>query len=135
MSDAEAAIAERLGAGMDWTAAASSVYQELGRPVNDEESWAQYMALDGSDSDQHCIITLQCVEEGLLSVEHSKGQGAFGDDLAIEVLATEYQRDMYVVGFFASSGRIFLSGPARMVKPPHLELCRFQFGCQTKLLG
>ena len=25
------------------------------------------------------------------------GQGAFGDDLALEVLATEYQRDIYVV--------------------------------------
>lgn len=103
MSDAEAATAERLGAGLDWTSAASSVYQELGQPVHDEGSWAQYMALDGSDSDQHAIITLQYVEEGLLSVEHSRGQGAFGDDLAIEVLATEYQRAIYVVSLVVAS--------------------------------
>jgi hypothetical protein len=97
MSRAEAAITERLNAGMDWNSAASSVYREIGTPVSDLESWAQYMALDGGHEDQHCIITLQYVEEGLLSVEPSLGQGSFGDDLAIEVLATEYQRDIYVV--------------------------------------
>ncbi len=41
---------------------------------------------------------MQHTEEGLYAVElGGPGQGAFGDDLAIEVLATEYQRDIYVV--------------------------------------
>ena len=43
------------------------------------------------------LVSLQYVEEGLLTVDIAEGQGAFGDDLAIEILATEYQREIFVV--------------------------------------
>lgn len=97
LKQAEDAIAERTSAGLDWTTAAGTVYEELGERVDDLDSWGRYMALDGSEQDDSCVVTLQYVEEGLLSVEVCERQGAFGDDLAIEVLATEYQRDIYVV--------------------------------------
>ncbi len=97
LAQAEAAIAERTDAGLDWTNAAGTVYEELGEKVDDLASWGRYMALDGSQRDDCCVVTLQYVEEGLLSVEISEGQGSFGDDLAIEVLATEYHREIYVV--------------------------------------
>lgn len=97
LQQAEDAIAERTSAGLDWTTAAGTVYEELGERVDDLDSWARYMALDGSEQDDSCVVTLQYVEDGLLSVEVCELQGAFGDDLAIEVLATECQRDIYVV--------------------------------------
>lgn len=97
LAEVEAAIAERTSAGLDRTNAAGTVYEELGERVDDLESWARYMALDGSEQDDCCVVALQYVEEGLLSVEVCEGQGSFGDDLAIEVLATEYQREIYVV--------------------------------------
>ena len=43
-------------------------------------------------------VAAQHTEEGLYAVSVSgPGQGAFGDDLAIEVLAIEFERDIYVV--------------------------------------
>jgi len=102
LRQAEEAIAERTGAGLAYNTAAGTVYEELGERVDDLESWGRYMALDGSERDEHVVVTLQYVEEGLLSVEVCQGQGAFGDDFSIEVLATEYQRDIYVVSSTAT---------------------------------
>lgn len=67
--------------------------------MNDGPSWAKYMSISGSPDDEYDIITLQYTEEGLLSVEENR-QGhaaAFGDDIAIECLATEFKREIYVV--------------------------------------
>ena len=98
MPHAQQGIQARIENGLDYNTAASTLYQDMGRPVNDLDSWAEYQAVEGSMDDEHGIISLQFVEEGLLSVDVAKGQGAFGDDLAIEILATEYQREIFVVG-------------------------------------
>lgn len=67
--------------------------------MNDGPSWAKYMLTSGSPDDDYDIITLQYTEEGLLSVdENREGRAAaFGDDIAIECLATEFKREIYVV--------------------------------------
>lgn len=67
--------------------------------MNDGSSWAKYMSISGSSDDEYDIITLQYTEEGLLSVdENREGRAAaFGDDIAIECLATEFNREIYVV--------------------------------------
>jgi len=79
--------------------AAESIYKERCVPVNDGPSWAKYMLISGSPDDEYDIITLQYTEEGLLSVdENREGRAAaFGDDIAIECLATEFKREIYVV--------------------------------------
>jgi len=79
--------------------AAESIYKERCVPVNDGPSWAKYMLICGSPDDEYDIITLQYTEEGLLSVdENREGRAAaFGDDIAIECLATEFKREIYVV--------------------------------------
>ena len=94
---AQQEIQDRLDGGLDYNTAASTVYQDVGRPVNDLDSWVDYQAIEGSMDDEHVVVSLQYVEEGLLTVDLVEGQGAFGDDLAIEVLATEYQREIFVV--------------------------------------
>ena len=94
---AQQEIQDRLDSGLDYNTAASTVYQDVGRPVNDLDSWTDYQAIEGSMDDEHVVISLQYVEEGLLTVDLIEGQGAFGDDLAIEILATEYQREIFVV--------------------------------------
>ena len=98
VSRAQQEIQTRVENGLDYNTAAFTLYQDMGRPVNDLDSWADYQAIEGSMDDEHAIISLQFVEEGLLSVDVGEGQGAFGDDLAIEFLATEYQREIFVVG-------------------------------------
>lgn len=79
--------------------AAESIYKERCVSVNDGPSWAKYMLISGSPDDEYDIITLQYTEEGLLSVdENREGRAAaFGDDIAIECLATEFKREIYVV--------------------------------------
>ncbi|WVZ07617.1 hypothetical protein V8G54_020963 [Vigna mungo] len=79
--------------------AAESIYKERCIPVSDGPSWAKYMLISGSPDDEYDIITLQYTEEGLLSVdENREGRAAaFGDDIAIECLATEFKREIYVV--------------------------------------
>jgi hypothetical protein len=79
--------------------AAESIYKERCIPVNDGQTWAKYMLISGSPNDEYDIITLQYTEEGLLSVdENREGRAAaFGDDIAIECLATEFKREIYVV--------------------------------------
>jgi hypothetical protein len=57
------------------------------------------MSISGSEEDEHDIITLQYTEEGLLSIdENREGRAAaFGDDIALECIATEFKREVYVV--------------------------------------
>lgn len=57
------------------------------------------MSISGSAEDEHDIITLQYTEEGLLSIDENRDgrAAAFGDDIAIECLATEFKREVYVV--------------------------------------
>lgn len=79
--------------------AAESIYKERCIPVNDGASWAKYMSTSGSTHDEYDIITLQYTEEGLLSIDENREghAAAFGDDIAIECLATEFKREIYVV--------------------------------------
>ena len=67
--------------------------------MNDGSGWAKYMSISGSPDDEYDIITLQYTEEGLLSVDENREghAAAFGDDIAIECLATEFNREIYVV--------------------------------------
>ena len=97
------------------------VFREVGAAVDSAAAWARYMALGGGAGDAARVVALQYVEgEGpardpeacgacerparpagsaqLLSVDVAGAStGAFGDDLAIECLATAYGRDIYVV--------------------------------------
>ena len=67
--------------------------------MNDGPSWAKYMLISGSPDDEYDIITLQYTEDGLLSVDENREghAAAFGDDIAIECLATEFKREIFVV--------------------------------------
>ncbi|PNT66497.1 hypothetical protein BRADI_3g13155v3 [Brachypodium distachyon] len=78
--------------------AAVTIYKERCIAVNDGDSWAKYMAISGSAEDEHDVNTLQYTEEGLLTIDVN-GDGhaaAFGDDIAIECLATEFKREVFV---------------------------------------
>lgn len=79
--------------------AAESIYKERCIAVDDGLSWAKYMSISGSPDDEHDIITLQYTEEGLLTIDENREghAAAFGDDIAIECLATEFKREIYVV--------------------------------------
>lgn len=79
--------------------AAESIYKERCILVSDGPSWAKYMLISGSHDDEYDIITLQYTEDGLLSVDENREghAAAFGDDIAIECLATEFNREIYVV--------------------------------------
>ncbi|XP_060193937.1 uncharacterized protein LOC132623216 [Lycium barbarum] len=79
--------------------AAESIFKERCIAVGDGPSWAKYMSISGSPDDEYDIITLQYTEEGLLTVdENIDGHAAaFGDDIAIECLATEFKREIFVV--------------------------------------
>ncbi|CAN8299525.1 unnamed protein product [Cochlearia groenlandica] len=104
----DSAIDELLQIGMQRETAAESIYRERCIPVNDGDSWAKYMSISGSTEDEHDIITLQYTEDGLLSVDENR-QGraaAFGDDIAIECLATEFKREIYVVQAHGSDGMV-----------------------------
>lgn len=70
-------------------------------PVDDGPTWAKYMSISGSSADEYDIITLQYTEEGLLTLDENRAgrAAAFGDDIAIEALATEFMREIYVVKF------------------------------------
>ncbi|GAB2280694.1 hypothetical protein Dimus_015320 [Dionaea muscipula] len=95
----DSAIDELVNLGMQRELAAKSIYKERGVSVEDGPSWARYMSISGSPDDEYDIITLQYTEDGLLTVDENR-QGhaaAFGDDIAIESLATEFKREIYVV--------------------------------------
>ncbi|CAN6810911.1 unnamed protein product [Brassica oleracea] len=104
----DSAIEELMQIGMQRETAAESIYRERCLPVNDGPSWANYMSISGSSEDEHDIITLQYTEDGLLSVDENR-QGyaaAFGDDIAIECLATEFKREIYVVQAHGADGMV-----------------------------
>ncbi|GAB2280688.1 hypothetical protein Dimus_015314 [Dionaea muscipula] len=88
--------------------AAESIYKERGVSVEDGQSWARYMSISGSPDDEYDIITLQYTEDGLLTVDENR-QGhaaAFEDDIAIECLATEFKREIYVVQTHGSDAMV-----------------------------
>eukprot|EP00850_Spirogloea_muscicola_P003533 SM000014S00321 [mRNA] locus=s14:734934:736199:+ [translate_table: standard] len=95
----DSAIREMEQAGMSRDAAAEAVFKERCMPVRDGPSWADYMSTSGRPTDEYDIVALQYTHEGLLSVDENSdgGAAAFGDDIAIECLATEYCREIYVV--------------------------------------
>ncbi|KAL9246591.1 hypothetical protein vseg_020108 [Gypsophila vaccaria] len=101
-------IAQLVDLGMLRESAAESIYKERCLAVDDGPSWAKYMSISGSPDDEYDIITLQYTEEGLLSVdENREGRAAaFGDDIAIECLATEFQREIYVVQAHGSDAMV-----------------------------
>ncbi|KAL6186302.1 hypothetical protein ACLB2K_042423 [Fragaria x ananassa] len=95
----DSAIDELLQLGMQRELAAESIYKERCISVSDGPSWAKYMLISGSPEDEYDIITLQYTEEGLLTMDENREghAAAFGDDIAIECLATEFKREIYVV--------------------------------------
>ncbi|WCJ38803.1 hypothetical protein M5689_019840 [Euphorbia peplus] len=126
----DSAIDELVQLGMQREMAAESIYKERCIPVNDGSSWAKYMSISGSIDDEYDIITLQYTEEGLLSVDENREghAAAFGDDIAIECLATEFKREIYVVQAHGSDAMVdedncvfFL--PHR----PRSEICELPF--------
>lgn len=95
----DTAIKELEAAGMSRKLAAETMYKERCIAVEDGQSWAKYMSVGGNVDDEHDIITLQYTEEGLLTVDENRDGrvAAFGDDIAIESLATEFEREIFVV--------------------------------------
>ncbi|CAL4977228.1 unnamed protein product [Urochloa decumbens] len=95
----DAAIQELVDLGIQREIAAETIYKERCITVNNGDSWAKYMSISGSAEDEHDIITLQYTEEGLLTIDENRDgrAAAFGDDIAIECLATEFKREVYVV--------------------------------------
>ncbi|XP_051222280.1 uncharacterized protein [Lolium perenne] len=95
----DGAIKELVDIGIQRETAAETIYKERCIAVNDGDSWAKYMSISGSAEDEHDIITLQYTEEGLLTVDENRDgrAAAFGDDIAIECLATDFKREVFVV--------------------------------------
>ncbi|KAJ7945577.1 Gap junction beta-4 protein isoform 1 [Quillaja saponaria] len=104
----DSAIDELVHLGMLREMAAESIYKERCIPVNDGPSWGKYMSISGSPDDEYDIITLHYTEEGLLSVDENREghAAAFGDDIAIECLATEFKREIYVVQAHGSDAMV-----------------------------
>ncbi|KAJ6842527.1 uncharacterized protein M6B38_301590 [Iris pallida] len=104
----DAAIQELVDLGLQREAAAESIYRERCISVNDGPSWANYMSISGSPEDGYDIITLQYTEEGLLTVDENRDghAAAFGDDIAIESMATELKREVYVVQAHGSDAMV-----------------------------
>lgn len=104
----DSAIDELVQIGMQRELAAESIYKERCISVEDGPSWAKYMSISGSPDDEYDIITLQYTEEGLLTVDENRDghAAAFGDDIAIECLATEFKREIYVVQAHGSDAMV-----------------------------
>ncbi|OAY75476.1 hypothetical protein ACMD2_10483 [Ananas comosus] len=104
----DAAIQELVDVGVLRETAMESIYKERCIAVNDGPSWAKYMSTSGSPEDEYDIITLQYTEEGLLSIDENRDghAAAFGDDIAIECLATEFKREVYVVQAHGSDAMV-----------------------------
>ncbi|KAJ8634154.1 hypothetical protein MRB53_027490 [Persea americana] len=102
------AIEELVGIGLQREMAAESIYKERCISVDDGPSWVKYMSISGSPADEYDIITLQYTEDGLLSVDENREghAAAFGDDIAIESLATEFKREIYVVQAHGSDAMV-----------------------------
>ncbi|KAK1365632.1 Gap junction beta-4 protein [Heracleum sosnowskyi] len=107
-NDLDLAIDELLNLGMQRELAAESIYRERCIAVEDGSSWAKYMSISGSPDDEYDIISLQYTEEGLLTVDENREghAAAFGDDIAIECLATEFKREIYVVQAHGSDAMV-----------------------------
>ncbi|CAM6124110.1 unnamed protein product [Calypogeia fissa] len=95
----DSAISELVALGVSREAAAESIYKERGIPVDNADSWSKYMSLAGALSEEYDIINLQYTEEGLFNVDEHRdgGAAAFGDDIAIECLANEFEREIFVM--------------------------------------
>ncbi|KAK1319652.1 hypothetical protein QJS10_CPB04g00201 [Acorus calamus] len=104
----DVAISELVGLSLQREVAAESIYKERCVSIEDVQSWGKYMSVSGSPEDEHDIITLLYTEEGLLTVdENREGRvAAFGDDFAIESLATEFKREIYVVQVHGSDAMV-----------------------------
>lgn len=104
----DSAISELVQLGMQRELAAESIYNERCIAVDDGPSWAKYMSVCGSPDDEYDIITLQYTEEGLLTVDENRDgrAAAFGDDIAIECLATEFKREIFVVQAHGSDAMV-----------------------------
>jgi hypothetical protein len=95
----DVAIQELVFTGMTREAAAGSIFKERCVAIEDGLSWAAYMKCVGGAKDEFDIVTLVYTEEGLLSVEENREgkAAAFGDDIALESLAMEWRREIFVV--------------------------------------
>ncbi|KAJ9563863.1 hypothetical protein OSB04_009023 [Centaurea solstitialis] len=104
----DSAIEELVNLGMQRELAAESIYKERCIAVDNGQNWAKYMSISGSPDDEYNIITLQYTEEGLLTVDENREghAAAFGDDIAIECLATEFKREIYVVQAHGSDAMV-----------------------------
>ena len=79
--------------------------------MDDGPSWAKYMSISGSpDHDEYDIITLQYTKDGLLTINENRDgrAAAFGDDIAIECLANEFKREIYVVRSYVINAVLLL---------------------------
>lgn len=92
-------IRNLVACGMTSDSAAEAVYKEKCTAVADGASWAAFMSCSGSPGDAYDVVSLHYTEEGLLSCDHNADgrAAAFGDDIAIEALAREYNREVYVM--------------------------------------
>lgn len=99
----DAAIEELVATGMGREAAAGAILAERCQRVEDGPAWAAYMRCAGGTADEHDIVTLVYTQEGLLSVEENTSgrAAAFGDDIALESLASEWRREITVVSALA----------------------------------
>ncbi|XP_076960213.1 uncharacterized protein LOC143636523 [Bidens hawaiensis] len=104
----DAAIDELVSLGMQRELAAESIYKERCIAVDNGQNWAKYMSISGSPDDEYNIITLQYTEEGLLTVDENREghAAAFGDDIAIECIATEFKREIYVLQAHGSDAMV-----------------------------
>ncbi|KAL2559962.1 hypothetical protein Fot_04701 [Forsythia ovata] len=104
----DSSINELVQIGMQRELAAESIYKERCIAVDDGPSWAKYMSISGCPDDEYDIITLQYTEEGLLTVDENRDgrAAAFGDDIAIECLATEFKREIFVVQAHGSDAMV-----------------------------
>ncbi|XP_075504686.1 uncharacterized protein LOC142542120 [Primulina tabacum] len=104
----DSAIDELVQIGMPRELAAESIYKERCVAVEDGPSWAKYMSISGSSHDEYDIINMQYTEDGLLTVDENRygHAAAFGDDIAIECLATEYKREIFVVQAHGSDAMV-----------------------------
>ena len=95
--------------GMTWDDAAQSIYSQYADPVVNAKTYCRYMAVGNTSSGKNIdfLISLNFTSSGLLSVDNDSNntQVAWGDDIVLESLASEYQRDIFVV--LVGSGRMF----------------------------
>ncbi|KAH7439732.1 hypothetical protein KP509_04G073900 [Ceratopteris richardii] len=110
-SDREAmdtAIEELVRCNVSRENAAEMVYKERCLSIDNGDTWAKYMSIAGNENDEYDIITLFYAQEGLISVEENRDgrAAAFGDDIAIESLASEYQREVFVVQAHGSDAMV-----------------------------